>query len=84
MRLTNKWAPISINDYKESVSYDPNGNILGYLRNGAPSLSKPAVMDSLTYNYDAGTNRLNYVDGQCTGGPLCRRPGTSKSRTTTV
>jgi hypothetical protein len=58
---SNQWAPVAINDYKESVSYDPNGNILGYWRNGAPSVGGATVMDSLNYYYDAGTNRLNYV-----------------------
>jgi RHS repeat-associated protein len=59
---TNQWTPIVMNDYKESVAYDPNGNILSYLRNGTPSTGKQAVMDSLTYYYDTNSNRLAYVD----------------------
>jgi RHS repeat-associated protein len=51
------FTPTSIADYKERVSYDPNGNILGYLRNGDAGRS----MDSLSYKYYAGTNRLQQV-----------------------
>ncbi|MEO9023281.1 MAG: hypothetical protein ABI237_18550 [Ginsengibacter sp.] len=43
---TNVFTPVSINDYKERISYDANGNIQSYLRNGnAERLS----MDNLTY-----------------------------------
>jgi RHS repeat-associated protein len=51
-------------DYKERLSYDGNGNILKYLRNGNGS---NLTMDSLTYNYNRDgqgrlvNNRLNYV-----------------------
>jgi hypothetical protein len=34
---TNVWTPVNINDYKESLTYDPNGNIKKYLRNGTGS-----------------------------------------------
>ncbi|MCC6288562.1 MAG: hypothetical protein IT249_11825 [Chitinophagaceae bacterium] len=52
------FTPISVNDYKERVSYDPNGNILTYTRNGdAARLS----MDDLSYSYTANTNRLHKV-----------------------
>ncbi|MBY0537550.1 MAG: hypothetical protein K2P88_16970, partial [Chitinophagaceae bacterium] len=44
--------------YKERVSYDPNGNILTYLRNGAPGAT---TMDNMTYSYTAGTNKLHKV-----------------------
>jgi len=46
------------NEYKERVSYDPNGNIQRYLRNGYGTI---LGMDSLTYNYYAGTNKLNWI-----------------------
>jgi len=49
-----------IDDYKERVSYDPNGNITKYLRNGVSSVN--LAMDSLTYNYSANTNQLDHVD----------------------
>ncbi len=48
-------------NYKERVNYDANGNILKYLRNGDTSNGKPMAMDSLHYNYYAGTNRLRQV-----------------------
>ncbi len=58
--LTNNvWTPVFRNEYKERITYDANGNTLKYLRNGN-SASK-ILMDSLSYKYDAGTNRLNYV-----------------------
>ena len=53
-------------DYKERVSYDANGNILTYLRNGATAVNGLA-MDSLTYQYGRNNsgqlinNRLRYV-----------------------
>jgi YD repeat-containing protein len=50
----------AVNDtsYKERVSYDPNGNILTYWRNG--DVARP-VMDRLSYFYTANTNRLHKV-----------------------
>ena len=48
---TNLWAPVSTQDYQERVEYDPNGNILGYKRNGAQAASGLA-MDSLRYFYN--------------------------------
>ncbi|CAN5452737.1 hypothetical protein BH10BAC2_BH10BAC2_33940 [soil metagenome] len=47
----------ALNNYKESISYDANGNILTYNRYNAS-----AIMDSLSYNYYSSTNRLHYVD----------------------
>src|SRR5574343_1896107 len=44
--------------YRERVSYDPNGNILTYLRRGDNSRKN---MDSLFYHYIAGTNKLHKV-----------------------
>ncbi len=58
----NQWVPVAINDYKEAITYDPNGNILTYNRKGSPSITgKQLEMDNLTYNYIANTNKLNYV-----------------------
>jgi YD repeat-containing protein len=59
----NAWSSITkVNDFKERVSYDPNGNILSYLRNGNNTFAgMPLSMDSLTYNYNANNNQLNYV-----------------------
>jgi RHS repeat-associated protein len=59
---TNNWEPVSLDDYQENISYDPNGNILTYNRNGNPTASgKPADMDRLTYNYIANTNKLDHI-----------------------
>ncbi len=57
------FTPISVSDYRERVSYDPNGNILTYDRHGnAARLS----MDSLKYFYTANTNRLHKVTDDAT------------------
>ncbi|MBX3103323.1 MAG: hypothetical protein KF690_12500, partial [Bacteroidetes bacterium] len=45
--------------YKERYSYDGNGNIKTVLRNG--SSEAYLSMDSLTYFYNANTNKLNYI-----------------------
>jgi len=52
---------IALNDYREKIKYDANGNILGYLRNGTVLNSSPLAMDSLSYKYYPGTNRLRQV-----------------------
>lgn len=43
-------------NYQENVTYDGNGNILTYGRNGAAPTSQ--TIDSLTYNYSHSGNRL--------------------------
>ncbi len=58
---TNVWTPISIQDYAEGTTYDPDGNILTYSRNGAPEVGMPQKMDDLSYEYYAGNNRLKRV-----------------------
>ena len=56
------WVPAAINDYKEAITYDPNGVILNYNRKGSPSIAgKQLEMDALTYNYIASSNKLNFV-----------------------
>ncbi len=47
--------------YKETISYDPNGNIKHYLRNGDAAR---LPMDNMIYTYKPGTNQLDkVVDG---------------------
>ncbi|GAO44102.1 hypothetical protein FPE01S_03_01410 [Flavihumibacter petaseus NBRC 106054] len=58
---TNTWTPEPLNDYKEVVKYDPNGNIVYYNRRGAPEIGKPLLMDSLSYVYWSGTNQLRQI-----------------------
>lgn len=61
---TNSWSGMAmVNDYKERVSYDANGNILKYLRQG---FGANIDMDNLTYNYTYASgklvnNKLNFV-----------------------
>ena len=50
---TQSWEHISINDYKESISYDHNGNVLNYNRHGDAAR---IPMDSLLYSYKPNTN----------------------------
>ena len=56
-----KWTTSgsAMTSYKEELSYDANGNILTYLRKGAPS---QVNMDNMTYNYVSGTNKLVQVE----------------------
>ncbi|MET0466544.1 MAG: RHS repeat-associated core domain-containing protein [Chitinophagaceae bacterium] len=56
----NVWTPVQLPNqaYAEATTYDPNGNILTYNRNG----SGANPMDQLTYNYEANNNRLTHVD----------------------
>ncbi|NML37498.1 hypothetical protein HHL17_09880 [Chitinophaga sp. G-6-1-13] len=59
---SNNWAPQPIPDFQERVTYDGNGNILKYLRNGNNTFAgKPLQMDSLSYFYKPGTNQLDYI-----------------------
>ncbi len=57
-------------EYKERASYDPNGNIRTYLRNGTTSGGNTLAMDNLTYQYEKNSsgqlisNRLRYVHDQ--------------------
>ena len=56
----NEWRnPITaVADYRERVSYDANGNILSYTRNGSTVGGKPIEMDNLTYGYNKDGNNL--------------------------
>jgi len=56
------------NDYSvPSVSYDANGNILNLIRNKNTEAGSND-MDALDYEYNAGTNQLNYVYDAVNGG----------------
>lgn len=52
--LSNSYTAISINAYKERLTYDANGNIKTYLKNG----ENGAVKSNYGYTYTPGTNRL--------------------------
>jgi len=56
---TNSWSGLAHTDaWKERVSYDANGNIQRYDRHW---YYNDPIMDSLTYHYETGTNKLLYV-----------------------
>jgi hypothetical protein len=50
--------PAATENYKERVTYDPNGNIRTYLRNGDAAR---VSMDDLNYTYKTNTNQLDKV-----------------------
>lgn len=51
-------------NYNERITYNPNGNILTYQRNGDKAAAD-TLMDNLSYGYYAGTNRLfQVIDNQ--------------------
>jgi RHS repeat-associated protein len=45
--------------YAENITYDGNGNILSYLRNGANSTNMPLAMDNLVYRYSKQIDPVN-------------------------
>ncbi len=54
------WDLSPTDDFRESVSYDANGNITEYERNGNGSTG-PQEMDRLRYHYVTGRNQLDHV-----------------------
>lgn len=59
--IGNSWSVGTDNSYKEEISYDANGNIKRYTRNGANTSNMPLEMDDLTYVYKANSNQLIQV-----------------------
>jgi hypothetical protein len=61
-RNNDSWGSLThTTDFQERVSYDPNGNILSYIRHGNTAGGKQLQMDRLAYHYKTGTNQLDYV-----------------------
>ena len=56
---SNTWTLTATDYLKERVSYDPNGNIVRYLRNSP--FGSNVAMDSLTYTYYPGSNKLKHI-----------------------
>lgn len=54
----NTFTASTTANYKERVTYDANGNIKTYLRNGDAARQ---YMDDMVYSYKAGTNQLDRV-----------------------
>ncbi|HOZ68407.1 MAG TPA: hypothetical protein PK328_03555 [Chitinophagaceae bacterium] len=57
---TNVLVPTASDNYKERITYDANGNIQTYLRNGEKA-SNSQLMNNLRYQYewDASGNKIN-------------------------
>lgn len=55
---SGSFTALSVNDYQERISYDPNGNILTYVRNGDATR---IAMDNLSYYYKPESNQLHKV-----------------------
>ncbi|WP_341842858.1 hypothetical protein [Chitinophaga caseinilytica] len=67
--ITGGWSNGSIiEDYKESISYDANGNILHLHRNSTTAGGRLLLMDKMAYNYKAGTNQLTFVTDEVASG----------------
>ncbi|UUC46490.1 thrombospondin type 3 repeat-containing protein [Flavobacterium cerinum] len=63
--------------YKSNYTYDRNGNLLA-LNRWAPKSKTAAtatLMDQLTYNYQAGTNKLTHVDDTVANGEFTNDAG---------
>ncbi|MBX2887990.1 MAG: LysM peptidoglycan-binding domain-containing protein [Ferruginibacter sp.] len=54
----NTFTAVTSQNYKERITYDANGNIKTYLRNGDAARQ---AMDNMTYSYKANTNQLDKV-----------------------
>jgi RHS repeat-associated protein len=57
--VNHTFTPVQLPDYQERPTYDPNGNITTYVRHG---YGANIPMDSLTYNYYGGYNRLQRIN----------------------
>lgn len=62
---TNSFSAITLDDYMERLTYDANGNILSYIRNGFGS---GIAMNDYGYTYEAGSNRLSELYNSAGGG----------------
>jgi YD repeat-containing protein len=61
---TNSFTPVSLgNEFREELSYDPNGNIKTYLR-----YKETTLLNNYTYNYTSNTNRLASIHNAVTSG----------------
>jgi YD repeat-containing protein len=55
-QANNTWSPLTTdNSYQERLSYDANGNIKSYLRNGTGATFN---LNNYNYTYQSGSNRL--------------------------
>ena len=60
---TNEWGLLTTSNYQERISYDANGNILTYNRNG----NLGTAMDVLTYQYPKYANTQANIDARLAG-----------------
>jgi RHS repeat-associated protein len=63
--INNQWSSIAAaGKYSERVTYDGNGNIQTYNRDGDKAGAE--AMDRLHYNYISGTNKLDHITDDVT------------------
>jgi len=55
---------VRLDDYKERISYDPNGNIQTYQRNGTGGTMN---LNNYAYTYKANTNQLSSITNSVNG-----------------
>ena len=59
---SNTWGSATYDpDYEVSTTFDKNGNLLNLNRDAYDASPSNNGMDELEYNYNSGTNQLNYV-----------------------
>jgi len=61
---TTTFSPVRLDDYKERISYDPNGNIQTYQRNGTGGTMS---LNNYAYTYKANTNQLSSITNSVNG-----------------
>ncbi len=57
----SNWIVDPVEAYKEDITYDGNGNIKTYVRNGANNSIMPLGMDNLTFNYYDNSNKHRQI-----------------------
>lgn len=74
--FSSKWQAVPA--FGTSYAYDPNGNLTKLNRHGFDTLSSNK-MDSLSYSYQSGTNRLDKVTDAIAGRPYTSDLATQSS-----
>ena len=68
---SNVFNPVAIDAYKERLSYDANGNIITYSRNGQGT-GTAAALNNYSYAYQAGSNKLISITNHVPATPVTK------------